>query len=179
MQAQALNNTTRIATLGLIDGYDPTTHCVKVNYKPDNVISGWLPLGVMLSGNGFGCLMPPQLGDQVIVLHERGSLDAGVVVARLFNAVEAPPNVPAGEIWIVHASGAVFKMTNDGKITLGDTSGSQIQFGNNGTINITGTVNITGALTATGEGTFKGHTVSAHKHGGVQSGSSQTQTPTG
>ena len=48
------------------------------------------------------------------------------------------------------------------------------------TITSSGTWTHTGAFTATGEGTFNGgHTVSAHKHGGVQAGSSQTSTPTG
>lgn len=36
-----------------------------------------------------------------------------------------------------------------------------------------------GVVTAPGEGTFNGHTVGAHKHGGVTAGAAQTATPTG
>lgn len=65
-------------------------------------------------------------------------------------------------------------------------SGIVLSFGGHSiTINSSG-IAISGAVTGdstatfTGEGTFNGgHTVSQHKHGGVQSGSSQTATPTG
>jgi phage baseplate assembly protein gpV len=41
-------------------------------------------------------------------------------------------------------------------------------------------VQVNGTVTATGEGTFNGgHTVSQHKHGGVQTGGGSTGTPTG
>lgn len=46
-------------------------------------------------------------------------------------------------------------------------------------IDLVGNTKITGALTVTGEGTFNGHTVTNHTHGGVQSGSSSTATPLG
>lgn len=59
--------------------------------------------------------------------------------------------------------------------------GSQyIELAPGGIVNIVapGGVNITGALTATEEGTFNGgHTVSAHIHPGVQTGSSTTGPP--
>jgi len=65
-------------------------------------------------------------------------------------------------------------------------SGIVLSFGGHSiTINSSG-IAISGAVTGdntatfTGEGTFNGgHTVSQHKHGGVQSGASQTATPTG
>ncbi len=49
-----------------------------------------------------------------------------------------------------------------------------------GGVNINGNVSVTGTVTASAEVTANGgHTVSAHKHGGVQTGSGQTATPTG
>ena len=46
-----------------------------------------------------------------------------------------------------------------------------------GGLNITGDVNVTGKVTATKEGTFNSIPVSAHVHGGVQPGVSDTGTP--
>ena len=57
-----------------------------------------------------------------------------------------------------------------------------IELAPSGVINLVapGGVNITGNLNVSGEGTFKSsHTVTAHKHGGVATGSSSTATPTG
>jgi hypothetical protein len=49
-----------------------------------------------------------------------------------------------------------------------------------GGVDIGGDLTVEGQVTATGEGTFNGgHTVSAHKHGGVQPGSGTTALPTG
>jgi hypothetical protein len=67
-----------------------------------------------------------------------------------------------------------------------DSTGIVLSFGGHSiTINSSG-IAINGAVTGnntatfTGEGTFNGgHTVSAHKHGGVQSGGSLTAAPTG
>lgn len=67
-----------------------------------------------------------------------------------------------------------------------NSSGIVLSFGGHSiTINSSG-IAISGAVTGdntatfSGEGTFNGgHTVSAHKHGGVSSGSSQTAPPTG
>ena len=41
------------------------------------------------------------------------------------------------------------------------------------------TLRLNGQMIATGEGTFNGHTVTVHKHGGVTAGGAQTATPTG
>ena len=63
-----------------------------------------------------------------------------------------------------------------------DDGTTYLEIAAGGVVNIVapGGLNINGAVVATGEGTFNGgHTVSAHVHGGVQSGGSDTAPPTG
>lgn len=81
-------------------------------------------------------------------------------------------------------NGNTVTMDSDG-IELDDLNGNTIVMDSDG-VKINGVLidqsqNISnaGTVDATGEGTFNGHTVGAHHHGGVQSGSSNTDPPTG
>lgn len=185
-QAQALGNTKTFVRTGLVSGYDPARYAIKVMLQPEGYETGWMPLGSTWVGNGWGMFSPPSVGDQIEVAFEGGAHDAGGGGVRFFSLVDVPLQVPSGECWLVHKTGTSIKLTNDGKITLTDAAGSIVQLQNNGTVaitgavSITGNVTVTGTFTATGEGTFNGgHTVSAHKHGGVAAGAATTATPTG
>ncbi len=178
-QALALSNLRSFNRKGLVSGYDPARHAVKVTLQPEGYETGWMPLGAVWVGAQFGMLAGPTLGDMVEVSFEDGAHDAGAVGLRFFNDEDTPPQVPSGELWIVHASGASAKFTNDGALTFTDPSGVSLTLANSGLAILKGDLLVQGRVTATGEGVFKGHTVSAHTHSGVQSGTSQTQPPNG
>lgn len=177
----------------VVTNYDPKTHMAMVKVMPEEIVSGWLPIAVQWVGNSFGLYVGPNVGDQVIVVHVEGDPDVGIIVGRLNSASEVPPAVPAGEAWAVHKSGSFLKFTNDGNVLLNTQKDLDVTVGGDVNMTVTGKVvasatefdltgdlKVTGAITATKEGTFNGgHTVSAHTHGGVQTGGGSTSGPTG
>lgn len=171
--------------MGIVDGYDPNTHTARVRIQPENTLTGWLPIHVKGVGQGWGMYFPPAPGDQVHVSHLEGDVGSGQVTGIVNDDDHPPPAVPSREFWLIHQSGSSLKFTNDGKVALVTNSDFNVTVGGKmiasaNEFDLTGDVKITGALTATKEGTFNGgHTVSAHTHGGVTTGSGNTATPTG
>lgn len=104
--------TTRVGT---ISSYDPGAYAVKVMLQPDNTETNWLPLLSPWIGNGWGLFAPPSIGDMVEVQFHDADFDAGLACLRFFSDINRPLSVQSGEFWLVHQSGAFFKLTNDGK----------------------------------------------------------------
>lgn len=100
--------------------FDASKMAAIVNVQPEDVATGWLPVSVDWMGNGWGFVAPLSVGDQVLVIFQEGDRDSGIIVKRLWDATNLPPSTgaAAGELWLVHKSGAIYKMTNDGNITL-------------------------------------------------------------
>lgn len=159
-------NQGRVGTkLGIVTAYDPSRYAIKVQYPPDSVESGWIPLGALMIGNGFGILAPPSIGDQVKVEFQDGALDAGIAGLTLFNDVDVPPKVLSGEIWLLHKSGAFFKLTNDGKASFSDAHGASVTLNGDGTITSAGTWTHTGNVSFIGQVSANGHRIDdTHKH---------------
>ena len=144
--------------LAIIDSYDPANYCAKVRIQPEDVISGWLPVLSQWVGNGWGMFSPPSIGDLVEVQFQEDSFQAGLVCQRFFNDNARPLNVPSGEFWLQHKSGAFFKLLNSGAATFTDSHGATITLNGDGTItssasawNHTGNINVTGNLITTGD----------------------------
>jgi uncharacterized protein involved in type VI secretion and phage assembly len=170
--------------LGIVTGYDPDRYAIKVQYPPDDVESGWIPLGALMVGNGFGIYAPPAIGDQVKVEFQDGALDAGVAGLTLFNDVEVPLKVPAGEVWVVHRSGAFWKLTNEGKALFDDGHGATVALNGDGTISSTGVWTHTGHFNVHGDQAHTGSITSNGKHvddtlrvSGIQTGSGVSGEP--
>ena len=145
---------------GVITSYDPNRYAAKVFLMPEGafpeetgevVESGWIPIQTQWSGNGWGLYCPPSPGDQVAIEFIEGDTSSPEIVGRVFDLAHLPLNVPSGECWLVHASGAFLKLTNDGKLSIN----SDVEIDATGpTINITATsvanadaptINITGS----------------------------------
>jgi phage baseplate assembly protein V len=174
--------------LGIVTSYDPDSYSVKLELQPDGAPTGWLPVVAPWVGNGWGMYCPPSIGDMVEVHFQEDGMEAGFVCARFYNNTDRPLSVPAGEFWLVHASGAFFKLLNDGKAIFSDGNGATVSLNGNGTISSTGQWTHDGTFTATDvikaptvEGTqdviFGGKSSAGHKHGNVQSGTDQSGTP--
>lgn len=173
---------TIIATrLGVISGINPAGYSVKVTFFPDgsNDVpeTGWIPLMSPWVGNGWGMFCPPSMGDQVEVDFQDGGQNAPICGLRLYDAENAPLNVPSGEFWLVHKSGAFFKLLNAGGCIFSDGNGAQVTLDGAGNIasqgNWThnGNLTVQNGTTSVTAITSNGHDISSnHKH--INSGGS-------
>ena len=141
----ALNNAMRLqaqraatkthSRLGIVTGYDPNKYAVKVSIQPEGIATGFIPLAAAWAGNGWGFFAPPSINDPVSVIFIDGELTAGYAECCFFNAALIPQAVPSGELWIVHAMGGYFKLTNDGKVSFNDGHGASFVMDGSGNIN--------------------------------------------
>ena len=178
---------------GIVSGYDPGSYCAKVALMPEGDETGWLPIVSPWIGNGWGLFAPPSIGVAVEVQFQEDDIEAGYVCQRFFNDSDRPLTVPSGEFWLVHQSGAFFKLTNDGKVLV---NGQDESDATAPTIKITATGNVD--VQAGGTATIKAPSIilknagtalkklctevfmalyNGHTHTSTASGS-QTSTPT-
>lgn len=101
---------------GTVTSYDKDTHTVKAMLQPEEVETGWLPIMVLMAGQGWGVYAAPAQGDQALLIFAEGDALVGVCVGFIPNDEDIPPAVPAGEIWLQHEEGSFLKLTSDGKI---------------------------------------------------------------
>lgn len=120
MRAQALlaSGARASVRLGIVSSYDHVNYCAKVRLQPEDVETGWIPVVSPWAGNGWGMFAPPTPGDLVEVQFQEGSVEAGFVCQRFFNDSDRPLDVPSGECWLIHKTGAFVKLTNDGKLLI-------------------------------------------------------------
>jgi hypothetical protein len=173
--------------VGIVDAYDPSHYAVKVRLQPENTLTGWIPITSPWVGNGWGFYAGPTPGDVVEIDFQEGGKEAGFTGLRFYSTVTKPLPVPSGEFWLVHASGAFIKLTNDGKLSLQDGAGSFLTLNNDGTATLKADLTVQGTITATqdiydlngSKGTMQNiRTVyDTHTHSGVQTGGGNTGVP--
>jgi hypothetical protein len=164
--------------IGLVMSYDPARYAVKVALQPAGNITGWIPLGALWVGSGWGLYAPPALGDMVMVDFAEGHGEAGHAALRFFNDVDQPLPVTSGEFWLVHKSGAFLKLFNAGGLTFADGHGASLTMNGDGTMTSQATawthmgdLNVTGMVTAAVDVIGGGKHVKSHVHtGGTISG---------
>lgn len=113
--------------LGTISTFDPNYYTAKVLLQPGDVLTNDIPVITSLSGNNWGISTPPVPGQMCVVIFIGGSPNNGVVVGLGYNDDYRPMPTPAGEIWLVHQSGASIKFTNDGKLLVDGNEELNIQ----------------------------------------------------
>lgn len=142
----------------LVSSYDPDNYCCKVVLQPDGVETGWLPIGAMGVGNGWGLFIPPNIDDEVEVRYHEDDLDCGYVALRFYNNEDRPVKAESGVIYLIHKSGSYLKFENNGSVKMHSTT--EIDVGDCG-----GSLKklVTDAFVSL----FNGHT---HQVSGVQGG---------
>ena len=184
-QAQNVMGDVAMSTSGTVSNYDPVKYAVRVQLLSSDNMTGWIPLQSAWIGNGWGLTCPPSIGDLVEVTFLGGDIDSGVANLRFFTDIEVPLNTPSGEFWLVHKSGAFFKLLNSGAATVTDGKGATMTLNGDGTITSTatmwthtGNVMVAGNLVTVGSLTNNGKNVgSTHAHSGVQTGGGTTGVP--
>ncbi len=176
--------------IGTITAYNPNNYTVKVQIQPDGPETGWIPLAASWAGNGMGAVFGPVIGTDCRIDFIDGQIEASLAGARFFNSKNPPPVVQSGQGAIVDGAGSYVKLNNDGTITLGAPTGITTttpllkQVGNmeiDGTLlttqNITSEADIIDQNGAHGTVGQLRSAYDEHTHGGVQTGSSNTGTP--
>lgn len=182
LQSTIANNARTMTDLGIVTGYDSQNYLVTVEIYPEDEASntpalntGWIPLFSPWIGNGWGLFLPPNIGDIIEVHYQSGSLQNAYAALRSYNYGALPMNVSSGEFWLVHQTGSIIKLTNDGKITINANVELDL---------IAPVVNITSPEVNLGNGTLSAvlneaaaAAYNSHTHTGSFSGPTSTPTP--
>lgn len=138
---------------GLVQSYGPG-HAAKVLYQPEGVLSGWLPVGTMGAGPGWGMGFAPMVGQQVTVHFLEGDHDSGIIGPSIHSTVDTPPpNLKAGMAWMIDPSGSSVLLTNDGNVSINAPGNLSATVGGNLSSTVSGDANmvVSGNLTTQAE----------------------------
>jgi hypothetical protein len=122
----ALNgNSNTYALRGIVTNFNAETWKISVTFYPLTDDSGYtagtaeIPLASSWVGNGWGLYLAPALDTQVLVLFEDSNYQVPIGALFNFDSNNNPlQGVQSGEAWLVHETGSLIKLTNDGKITI-------------------------------------------------------------
>lgn len=118
LHAHALDQTQGRPRFATVASVDTASAAVRVMLQPENVLTGWLPVLSAWTGSGWGFVCLPSPGDQVFVIGQEDDAENGVVVGSAFSSKRSPPQAPAGELWLVHATGTSLRLTNQGIVQI-------------------------------------------------------------
>jgi phage baseplate assembly protein gpV len=125
----------------VVDSYDPKTYAAKFKLMPDSVsqdvITGWIPLHTLQTGNNFGWHSPPNVGDHGWLDFHEDDREGGTFTAATFNDKFKPIAVDAGEVMYQHKTGSQIYFKKDGTVTVKDKGGNSIVMNGSDTITLT------------------------------------------
>lgn len=166
--------------LGLVSSYDGRAgkYAVKVRIMPEDVETGWLPIKLLLPGNGWGIYAGPSVGDQAAVIFQEGDGLTGVCIGFLPSDEDPPPAVASGEIHQIAKDGnAKVILKPDGSIA------SKGTWSHEGTFHATGNVTSAAEVIDHSNGTsgvsMKTHrdAFNSHSHADPQGGTVGAANP--
>jgi phage baseplate assembly protein gpV len=121
---------------GAITAYDPQTYSIKMQIKPGNQITGWIPMLSHFIGNACGFLFGPSIGDQVSASFLGGDLESGTIVGRHFDDNNPPPQVQSGEALLQIKNGNKLYFMQDGSVLVHHNTGAEMKLHPNGDAHI-------------------------------------------
>jgi len=184
-EAAAVLGDVALTSTGIVTSYDPAKYAVRVTLQPQGILTGWIPLGSIWVGNGWGLYCPPSIGDLCEVDFLGGHIGAPVCGLRFYNDQDVPLSVASGEFWLVHKAGQVLKFHNDGTVEIsapGRISYTAASHDFHGPVTMDSTLDAAGTITApVVDGTtnvlFGGKSGVAHEHGGISRGTAISDPP--
>ncbi|KTT31194.1 baseplate assembly protein [Pseudomonas oryzihabitans] len=188
--SRLIENLIRLGTIAEVDhGSLTDKRPARVRVQSGALLTGWLPWLTLRAGESREW-DPPTLGEQVVVFSPSGQTTQGVVLCGLFSQLLPANGDRAGLHRRTYPDGAVVEYDSLAhRLRAILPAGGVTDLTSTGGINIVGPINHQGDYTQTGNQTVTGKvTVSddvvaagislvKHKHGGVQSGGSQTGAP--
>lgn len=187
LQAALMSAQTVKVKIGVVTSYSPDKYQAKVKLQPEGLLTGWLPVSSQWVGSSWGLFLPPSEGQHVRVEFLDGHLDAGTITGMHFSNKFPPVPVPAGEMLMQHQSGSLLHFDNAGNVALTSAANLIANVGGDATVTAgtsatvkspiiklqnlgTNLLNLLNSAFATW--------AESHTHGGVQTGSGTSGTPT-
>lgn len=137
---------------GRITAYNPTSYTVRVMLYPEEIETGWLPIGTIWAGNGWGIYCGPLIDMPCKVSFQEGDLDNAIVDCYVnLGAFRPIGGINSGELLLQHSSGSYIKFHNNGNISIHANAALEVT---SPTVTVTGgNVTITGSSVNLGEDT--------------------------
>lgn len=103
----------------LVKSVDPNKYMAKVEFQPYGLTSGWLPIGSIAAGPGWGFFHLPPLDTLVTVGFLGGDINNGRVMFAYSNGTDIPPaGIKQGEFLLQHTSGSLLHFDVDGNVNM-------------------------------------------------------------
>lgn len=118
----------------VVTSYDPDTHAIKGAVQPGGQITGWIPLGSQMVGNGWGVAMGAAEGEIYKVQFQNNDLNSGRIVGRDYSDKEKAPKVESNEMLFRHKDGAQMKFDKDKNLALSQDSGALVRLKHDGSV---------------------------------------------
>ncbi len=116
----------RILDFGVITAVDLQKYRARVQVT-SGIVTGWLRILSGYTGDGYGFVAPPAVGDEVLVAFLDGDpLGQGIILGRLYGS-DRPPEVKVKEIVLKHVSGTTVRLLESGKVEIETTDEVSIQ----------------------------------------------------
>ena len=136
--------TSKSQTAVVVDNVDPDgMGRVKIQYewqKSSGETSPWIRQASLAGGPGQGMYFVPEIGDEVVVNHERDNAESPIVQGSVTNSSSVPESFKSGDNHLkaikTRSGNQVTLNDADGSVTIADPSGNTITMGGNGEITI-------------------------------------------
>ena len=145
--------TSRTASLSL-GARAPAPPEVRVPELGENFLTTWAPVAAPMAGAGRGVWMMPEVGDEAVVMFQRGDVDFPVVVGFLWNGRDTAPSSSVRERLIRSRNGHTIRLIdstptqggNRGAVVIEDAHGNHIVLTNGKVVvQATGVLELSGA----------------------------------
>lgn len=146
------------AVLGLVEHVDDPAGQGRIQVRcPElgqNFLTTWAPIASPMAGNDRGQWMIPEVGDEAVLIFQRGDVNHPIVVGFVWNGQDHAPSTAVRERMIRSKNGHTIRLIdstatgggNQGAIVIEDAHGNQIVL-TNGKVSITsrGVLELAGA----------------------------------
>lgn len=108
-----------ISCEGLISSVDQKAYVAKVRLMPWDIETGWLPIGTLAAGNGWGIFHLPPDDTEVTVDFINGDVNNGRIRCCYSNRLDPPPqDLEQGEFLVRHMDGSFLRFRNGGDVEM-------------------------------------------------------------